>query len=253
MHEPVGRAGGDEDGAPRYQRVQRALVARLVAGDYPVGSLLPTEHALAEEFGTSRFTVREALRKLAARGYIERRQGHGTRVLSAGPGPEFVQSFASLDALSQVAYETALELLSSSVVALTPEIAARVGGEAGAPWHRVRGVRRTGPGGRAICYIESWVPGRFGAVVAKFEGHRGPFFGLLEEETGLPVDAVDQEIRAAPMPRAVAQALGEPEGAWALQLLRRYATREGVLIASFNWHPADRMTYRMEIRRRPEG
>ena len=33
----------------------------------------------------------------------------------------------------------------------------------------------------------------------------------------------------------------------ALQLLRRYITKDGVIIASFNWHPADQFVYKMKI------
>ena len=32
-------------------------------------------------------------------------------------------------------------------------------------------------------------------------------------------------------------------------LLRRYLTEQGTLIASFNWHPAERMIYTMHIHR----
>jgi GntR family transcriptional regulator len=37
-----------------------------------------------------------------------------------------------------------------------------------------------------------------------------------------------------------------------MQLLRRYVSEGGVLIASFNWHPADQMTYVMRIHRSRE-
>jgi GntR family transcriptional regulator len=59
-----------QKGEPRYRRIQRDLEDRLSRGLYPVGSLLPTEADLGFEFKASRFTVREALRKLTELGYV---------------------------------------------------------------------------------------------------------------------------------------------------------------------------------------
>ncbi|MEV5607813.1 winged helix-turn-helix domain-containing protein [Streptomyces sp. NPDC052225] len=62
-------------------RVVEELRARMAGGDYPLGSLLPAQRKLAEEFDVSRDTVQRALVQLAEEGWIEARQGSGTRVL----------------------------------------------------------------------------------------------------------------------------------------------------------------------------
>ena len=49
---------------PRYLQVARELRQDIVDGVYPVGSQLPTEHELCERFSVSRYTIREALRRL---------------------------------------------------------------------------------------------------------------------------------------------------------------------------------------------
>lgn len=243
-------AGGLSDAAaPRYRRIQKVLEERLASGAYPVGSLMPTEFELAREFGTSRFTVREALRKLADRGHIERRQGHGTRVVSATARSEYVQSFNSLEELLQIALETWFVLHDTELVTLDATLAPRVGGTAGDQWYRVTGVRWTRPGGQVICYIESFIPARFAEVVNRLGDHDGPFFSLLQSHSEEVIDEIVQEIRAAEMPAEVARSLGLPKSSYALQLLRRYMTGDEVIIASFNWHPADRMTYTMQIQR----
>lgn len=234
---------------PRYRSIQRELEDRLMRGAYPVGSLLPTEASLGSEFGASRFTVREALRKLTETGYIARTRGRGTEVVSNNPRRGYVQSFQTLEELFQVALETWFVLHETTPVTLDEELAERVGGRAGEEWLRVTGVRWTEPGGRSICMIESYVPPRYAHVVAAFEDHSGPFFSLLESQGDGPIEQVVQEIRAVAMPARVSRQLGLRPDALALQLLRRYSTRGGVLIASFNWHPADRFTYTMTIDR----
>ncbi len=49
---------------PLYLQVVRALKDEIVSGVYPVGSQLPTEEELCDRFSVSRYTVREALRRL---------------------------------------------------------------------------------------------------------------------------------------------------------------------------------------------
>ena len=49
---------------PLYLQVVRALKEDIVSGVYPIGSQLPTEEELCERFSVSRYTVREALRRL---------------------------------------------------------------------------------------------------------------------------------------------------------------------------------------------
>ncbi|WP_350349415.1 FCD domain-containing protein [Agromyces sp. G08B096] len=65
------------------------LEARIVAGEWPVGSRLPGETALAAELGVARSTVREALRMLVVRGLVESRQGAGSFVLREHADPDW--------------------------------------------------------------------------------------------------------------------------------------------------------------------
>jgi DNA-binding GntR family transcriptional regulator len=247
MSEEAGTSG-EADG-PRYIRIQKILEDRVVEGIYGVGSLIPTEIELAQEFGTSRFTIREALRYLREHGYVERRQGVGTWVVSSRPQSIFQQSFASLEELFQVAVETWYVILETKRLTLSAELAELVGGLAGEEWFLVSGVRWTAPGGKPICYVQSYIPARFEKVIPLLEGHQGPFFSLLERHSDGKIEEAVQEIRALPMPPEIGRHLGLAPGAWSLQLLRRYLTDSGVLIASFNWHPAEQMTYVMHIHR----
>ncbi len=246
---PVGEAG---DGVPRYARIQKILEERLIEGFYPVGSLIPPEIELAAEFNSSRTTIRESLRYLRERGYVERKQGVGTRVISNTSRSSFFQSYDSLQELFQVAVETYFVVLDISIVVLEPEIAELVGGLAGEEWMLVSGVRWTEPGGKPICYVQSYVPKRFEDVVAQFPGFQGPFFALLERHADGSIEEVVQDVRAVPMREDMIRQLGLKPGSWSLQLLRRYVTETGVLIASFNWHPADQMAYVMRIHRSKE-
>jgi DNA-binding FadR family transcriptional regulator len=60
--------------------IARQLARAILAGEYAPGAVLPGELDLALQFGTSRTSVREALKALAAKGLIEARKKAGTRV-----------------------------------------------------------------------------------------------------------------------------------------------------------------------------
>jgi GntR family transcriptional repressor for pyruvate dehydrogenase complex len=63
-----------------YQQVASALEEAIVAGRYKAGDRLPAERELADEFGVSRPTVREAMLALEIRGFVEARHGSGIYV-----------------------------------------------------------------------------------------------------------------------------------------------------------------------------
>lgn len=59
------------------QKIERRLEVAIREKKLPVGSKLPTERELCESFGVSRTALREALRRLSARGLIEITKGSG--------------------------------------------------------------------------------------------------------------------------------------------------------------------------------
>ena len=65
---------------PKYAQVIEELRRRIESGEYPPGSLLPSEHQLTEEFQIARPTVVRALRVLRQDGWIETQQGKGSFV-----------------------------------------------------------------------------------------------------------------------------------------------------------------------------
>ena len=61
-------------------QVDEILLERIRSGVYLPGSRIPSESELSDELGVSRATVRTVLAKLAANGFIIRKQGDGTYV-----------------------------------------------------------------------------------------------------------------------------------------------------------------------------
>ena len=82
MLEPVKLRSGGEHVADR-------LVTAIALGEFVPGQRLPSERELAATLGVSRTTVREAIQRLAALGYVEVRRGRtGGAYVLEGMGPE---------------------------------------------------------------------------------------------------------------------------------------------------------------------
>lgn len=69
-----------------YQSIAAAILQSIESGEFPPGSRLPGERDLAERFGVSRVTIREAEIALEAQGWISIKTGSGVYV-RARPAP----------------------------------------------------------------------------------------------------------------------------------------------------------------------
>jgi GntR family transcriptional regulator len=80
---------------PLYHQLQIVLKAEIEGRKWHADQQLPNETKLAERFGVSKITVRQALQKLAELGYIRREHGRGTFVARRkfDEGPRELTSF----------------------------------------------------------------------------------------------------------------------------------------------------------------
>jgi DNA-binding GntR family transcriptional regulator len=65
---------------PKYAQVVGEIKRRIESGEYPPGTLLPSEHQLVEQFGVSRPTIVKSLSALRQDGWIDTQQGRGSFV-----------------------------------------------------------------------------------------------------------------------------------------------------------------------------
>ncbi|MBD3624540.1 MAG: FadR family transcriptional regulator [Rhodobacteraceae bacterium] len=98
LHDEV--EGGQEDGS-LDERVYLALLDHIRSGHLPLGSRLPSENALAEDFGVSRPIVRVALARLRDEGLIVSRRGSGSYVTDGEPAQE--EGFSPLGSIDDIA------------------------------------------------------------------------------------------------------------------------------------------------------
>lgn len=74
---------GPPDTPKLYQQIARTIAASIEDGRYAPGDRLPSERELADDFGVSRPTIRDAMIALEFQGLVEARQGSGVYVKAA--------------------------------------------------------------------------------------------------------------------------------------------------------------------------
>ncbi len=79
-----------ESPIPLYHQLADLLLERIRAGEYVLGSRIPSEPELARTFGIGRPTVRQATDRLIRKRQLERRRGSGTFVVEP---PEQIDLF----------------------------------------------------------------------------------------------------------------------------------------------------------------
>ncbi|MDP4157306.1 MAG: aminotransferase class I/II-fold pyridoxal phosphate-dependent enzyme, partial [Bacillota bacterium] len=65
---------------PLYQQIFEIIEEKISYGEFPPGSLLPSERKLAERLNVNRMTIVHVYEELQASGLVERKKGSGTRV-----------------------------------------------------------------------------------------------------------------------------------------------------------------------------
>ncbi len=84
---------------PLYLSVYHALRRKILSGDYSPGTRIGTEVQLAEDFGASLITIRQAQQMLVEEGLLIKRQRHGTFVPGSAAGKLSILGVCGLNLL----------------------------------------------------------------------------------------------------------------------------------------------------------
>jgi DNA-binding GntR family transcriptional regulator len=234
----------------RYLQVARTLRKEIVDGVYPVGSQLPTEHELCERFAVSRYTVREALRRLREDNLVASRPRAGTLVVPRPTTNSYSHDVVSINDLLAFAAGAQFAIESNAMITIDEDLAARTGLQVGTEWLAVRGYRQSHGDEAPVCRTEYYINRSFAAVGRLLQRHSGPIFPLIEDLFGVSVVEVHQEISAIVIGPELARALKIAPGTAALEMQRTYTTSDGeVAQVTINTHPSSRFRHAMTMRR----
>lgn len=237
-------------GVPLYVQVAKVLKEEIVSGDYPVGSLLPTEDNLCDRFGVSRYTVREALRLLREDGLVSSRRGAGTMVIPSINSGLDIHQVMSVNDLVAFAAGTEFAVESTEIVTIDQSLSQKTGLPVGEKWLEILGYRHKEDKGQPVCRTEYYINRDFAAVGRLMSRYHGPVFTLIEDMYGQSINEVQQHITATLLTPRLAADFREEVGSAALEVRRSYITTEGkVAQITVNIHPTSRYHHSMTMRR----
>jgi GntR family transcriptional regulator len=211
---------------PAWRQLQTDLLRRLEAGEFI--DALPGEFELAEQYGVSRHTVREALRELRAEGTISSGRGRRPRIAAADaaivqPTGIVYSLFSTVEAsgMAQVSTVRALDIRADGV------IATRLGLEESTPLFHLERLRLAG--GEPLALDRVWMPASIAEPLLTADFRRTSLYDALLALTGVPITGGAETVRAVIPSKAEHAALGlvPPAAAFAVE---RTATSSGVPI-----------------------
>jgi GntR family transcriptional regulator len=244
------RAGTAKSNDPLYVQIARTLKRDIVGGVYPVGSQLPTEDELCARFTVSRYTVREALRRLREDNLVSSRQGAGTVVVPRLSPDSYQQDVMSINDLVSWATGRRFAIDSMEMIAIDDKLATWTGLTSGEQWLVVRGFGHMDGASFPVCWAEYFIHRDYAALGRLLPRHTGPIFPLIEDLFGQSIVEVHQDIGATLISAALAQGLKVGAGTPALEVRRAYKTSDGhIAQVTISTHPASHFRHSMTLRR----
>ncbi|WEG13352.1 GntR family transcriptional regulator [Pullulanibacillus sp. KACC 23026] len=102
---------------PLYFQLKELILSEIKNGNYPVGSMIPTENELINLYKISRTTVRQAITELVQEGWLYRIKSKGTFVSKPKINQSFIQAIGSFnDQIAQLGRTPSTELLDFKVI-----------------------------------------------------------------------------------------------------------------------------------------
>lgn len=245
----MAKGGAAKTATPRYIQLADELRADILAGKFAQPDVFPTESELCEKHGVSRFTIREALRKLQAEGLIARRRGSGTVIQpAAARAGALHQPLSNVGEILQYARDTRIVFTHKGSTRVPKDHAEQIGIDPDGVWHRLRGIRTKAGDERPIAVTDAYLHADLADPAGRIDTGRSTIFQQLEEHYGVKVARVTQDIQAVPANADVAAALDVPRRSPCLRIMRCYLDRRGhIFEISVSHHPGDRFAYAMHI------
>lgn len=235
---------------PLYVQIAATLAAHIAQGKHPVGSLLPTEAELQQQFHVSRYVVRQAIQHLRSMGLVTARKGVGTRVEAREAAARFLLTMHSVGDIRQYATGMRLEIEEVDETVLRGSKAALIGARPGRRFLRIIGIRRRDRDNKPVSHAEIFIDDAFSEVKSQIPTVGTAIWEVIERQSGETLVEVEQQIDAVTLSGEHADLLEVAEGTPALRVIRRYyVTGRRLVELSINLHPANRFSYNMRIKR----
>jgi GntR family transcriptional regulator len=225
----------------RYREIADALRARVEAGEFAAGRLLPSEADLSAQYEASRVTIRRALEQLRDEGRLDARQGFGWFVASDRVRQSLGRLATLEDQLAASGIRPERRVFDFAFVDADDHVRSVLGTD------QVLRVRRLNlADGEPFAIVTVWCPAALAQHLSLADVERSSFYELL----AVPLGGATQTIAADAARAEDAQLLGIPAGSPVLQCERVTMSDGNVpVLLSAHVFPAHRTEFVVEMTR----
>lgn len=203
---------------PLWAQLEDDLRARIARNEF--AERFPTDEEMVRDYGVSRQTVREAVRRLEQAGVVVRERGRGSFLRRTPDVEQPVQALYSL--AHSIAGQGLAERSSvlSFEQAHDARAAAALGLEPSAPLTFIERLRFAAE--EPLALDRSWLPAAIGTKLTRDDLEHGSIYEAITRRAGLTVTGGRERIRATTSDQRTRQLLGLPRGE-AILLIERLA------------------------------
>ncbi len=230
---------------PLHAQVEELLRKMIELPEYQNGGLLPGEVELANRFGISRNTLRQATNKLEYEGLLTRKKGVGTKVASK----TVTTRLDSWHSFTQEMNGQGVAFMNYEIKATWVPAEEKIARFFDIPvGTRILCLSRLrGDGEAPFVYFESYFHPRIG--ISEQEDFSQPLYDLLNNKFGITVNASSERIKARNVTAITAKRLQMKTGE-AVLIRERFVYALGDRPVEYNigFYRADKFTYSIDIK-----
>lgn len=191
-----------------YKSIADRLRLRLNSADFAIGSPLPGEKKLAEEFGVARMTIRKAIDLLVDWGLVVRRHGSGTYVARKDVHHETSNLTGLAEVLRKQGKEVVSQVLAFEVMPAPPAIASLLRIKIDERIYFSRRVRFVD--GKPLMLEDSYMPVKLfrNLSLSHLEGSK---FDYIEKECGIIISGNYETLTPVLADKQLARSMNVPE------------------------------------------
>lgn len=232
---------------PRYHQVANLIRTEIMVGDWPPGSKLPTEKNLAEKYGVSRITIRNAKDLLSEEGFVRSAQGSGCYVNEQESWSSIVPTVDNISDVFHFGSRMSFKIHEFGMAANTPEVKRKLKNHDDHFVFQIKGVRSNK--GRPVSCVTYFWPYVFGTRISMDSLDENPFIPQLEKLAGIQVVEGIQTISLDKADKQDAGHLDIQEGDPVLLVESIYFDEEDNVVEYVRSRYRDRVPYSFKVKR----
>lgn len=203
---------------PKYQTIHTALRQQILSGELAAGSQLPPQQEMAEQFGVTLMTLRQAIAALEAEGLVWAARGKGTFVADTPVDIPLDNLSSFANQMRSAGVEMTTEILGVETVGPGdhPRAAAALAIDVGL----ICITRRRATGGLPFGLQRSYLGGTVAAIHEPDDLGEASLYDTIETATGWTVAQADESITAVSLDTTEARVLEAEVGRAAILSIR---------------------------------